>query len=221
VDDATINRALLTHQTAVAEAGDWELGGYAKVIPRWYAWLVEDGLVPSKWGDVDLKHPPIKVTFERRKKNELAHYKPSRDASGQRWNICFNLRHLGARSEADLAADLLHEVLHLCECQAGSGGHGNYHTAEFRRVSESLGIPTDKHGRDHGITEGGRFDLWATARGLSRGLPEVSTLGPMPAPKPKRVSWRCACPEAAKVLVPAKTELDAVCRRCEARFERV
>lgn len=174
--------------------------------------------------------PRIVLSFDVEDRRQLGHYKIGRDGLGLAWRISLNLIHLG-RPKAQVVGTLLHEILHAVQHESGKPGKGNYHNAEFRVWCESLGIPTDECGVDHGIVKGGLFDAYCERHKLEGsfmpgGRPPADALPPgMPMPPPlprpkgsKLKKWSCQdCvpPVNVRVAVP---DFEARCNRCLTDF---
>ena len=238
--DEHINEALVEYQLQLR---DWKLGGALDLSHQlkralgWYQQFRDDGLLPTKWKGTEFQLPEhIRVTFEPRPVNELGSYTYGRAVrDGTLWNINLNLvAHLEhRRSPAQMAVVLLHELLHLCEGEylriLGTRlTRSSYHSVEFRRHAQRLGIPCTQNGRELPTTPGSPFAQWVARRGVPTRFEHAEPSGsedqdPKKKPpvtgqprakRPKRVAWRCDCPDAVKVMVPRASTIRFVCEVC-------
>lgn len=230
--DQRLNRAIAEHQRSLDDwkiLGNFDLARELTEVMKWYRWLRADALIPEVWKKVPLDLPEhIRVTFEIRPARELGFYKYGRAISdGTRWNINLNPRSIivFGRSPAQTASVLCHEALHLCEDDYSQKigkktRSAGYHSTEFRRQAELIGIPCNAYGVEGGIRPGSPFDRWLE----KHGIPQIFQYAPEPmppAPLAKRIAWRCGCEEAVSVMVPRASQLNAVCRNCSQFFRPV
>ncbi|HKY36547.1 MAG TPA: hypothetical protein VJN18_11445 [Polyangiaceae bacterium] len=229
--DAALVVAITDHQqrlddwAIVGQRKRFDLARAARVMHGWIKSLRTE-LIPPTWpGGGAIEHPPVLLTFSRLRRNVLGHFKPGRNEQSLRGEVGLNPRAMLMRSDAQTAAVLLHELLHVCEAAAGAPpklGRG-YHSAAFRGLAEQLGIPCTKHGHEMGVVPGSTFHRWAAAQGLSFGdcsfvIHSAGTVTEATQPKAKRVQWACAC--GIKAWVPRATPFEALCMLCNERFRR-
>jgi hypothetical protein len=224
-DDAT-NRAVADHQDGLTDwsHGPFDLSRLVRLLRSWSRDLLEH-FFPPMFGSKRVRPPEFLFRFEREAARVLGHYVPGRNDVGLRWEISTNPRHLATRSERQIAAVLLHELLHWFEEAVATPPHtvNGYHSAWFRRFATDFGIPCTRYGAERGIVTPSRFSAWADASGL---LGDPLTLpiddAPDPAPVGKRVPWVCSCSigELVTVQVPRGSELLARCERCGDVFKR-
>jgi hypothetical protein len=224
-DDATVVEMISEYQISLRDWRDSDPDGtdYAELAKSIQGWIGE--LWPRFIPTIDLKgtkvdQPPLLVVFEQAR-GELGHYVPGRNAAGLRGEISVNPRYASQRSELDLAATVLHELLHAFEDAAGSApkARNNYHSAWFQKEARKLGIPCSKYGRDQGIQAGSPFYIWAQEKGLS-GEAVLKDGSSARRPKPKRLRWTCGF-GCVSVLVARGQTLRARCTRCDTDFSSV
>jgi hypothetical protein len=237
--DQELNRVQAEHQAGLS---DWTFYGAFNLAQRFTQilqlchWLRADGILPEEWKDVRLALPAhIRINFDSRPANEAGSYTVRRSVrDGTRFNINVNPNWIitHRRSLAQIAAAVCHSLLHLCqdlyEQQMGRRPRGDYHSKEFRRNAEQIGIPCDPHHSRHDIVAGSRFEQWLDQHRISKvfdPIPENrNTDDEVPAPspeaiprkKPKRSAWRCGCPLTA--MVPSGKVMRAVCQDCSEFF---
>lgn len=231
--DAIVNDAVARLQP---DLRDWRYGTVplCDLATTFHDWSTDlwARFLPATWKAVPISMPVFLFCFEPESPRRLGHYRPGRNHIGLRWEINVNPRHLSWRTEAQVAAVVLHELLHCFEDLAGSAprSRNGYHSAWFRRSAGELGIPCTKHGAELAMPADSPFARWSAERGLRWSetvtLSTVGVGGEGMTPgrqSPKRVAWSCECPAATRVvvLVARATELRARCEACGALFHRV
>jgi hypothetical protein len=219
--DNTISRAIAGHQDALTDwsYGPVDLADEVRKIRSWSRDLLH-AFFPSRCA------PQFVFRFEREGPRVLGHYVPGRNDAGLRWEISINPRHLCTRSERQVAAVLLHELLHSFEeaVRPPRRTANGYRSAWFRSFAEELGIPCTRYGAELGIITPSRFTSWADERGLREDATSEIQAAALVVDEPlsKRVPWVCACPPAVLVTVqvPRGSELLARCERCDELFKR-
>lgn len=226
VDDVP-NRAVAEYQRTLTDwrAGEHDLADLVLKLRPWASSLLDRFVIEP------VPRPEFLFRFRREEPIVLGHYVPHRNDIGLRWEISFNPLHVGRRSERQIAAVLMHELLHWLEgtikpTQLNPNG---YHSAWFRKRAQAIGIPCTKYGAELGILVPSPFTTWADERGLT-GTPGAfrlppTTSGTTPSPsrrRSKRDAWTCACPTDARITVqvPRGSELLARCERCYELFKR-
>ncbi len=221
VADNAANQGIADHQDALTDwtYGPLDLAEEVRKIRRWSRDLLER-FFPSRCA------PEFVFCFEREGPRVLGHYIPGRNDAGLRWEISINPRHLSTRSERQVAAVLLHELLHAYEeaVRPPRRTANGYHWAWFRSFAEELGIPCTRYGGELGINTPSRFTAWADERGLREDVSSEIQADALAVDEPlsKRVPWICACPAGVLVTVqvPHGSELVARCERCGDLFTR-
>jgi len=225
--DDVANRVIAVYQDALTDwrYGPFDLAAWVRSLRSWLLSLFAC-FFPLAFGGKRVGRPEFLFRFEREGARVLGHYVLGRNDAGLRREISINPRHLRTRSERQVAAVLLHELLHWFEetirgaqCCASRNG---YHSAWFRRFAADFGIPCTKYGAELGIVTPSRFSTWAEEQGLRDDIPQL-TAAPSPEPTvSKRVPWICACPAGALVTVqvPRGSELRARCECCGELFRR-
>jgi hypothetical protein len=222
----TVHQKRLRDWTLKTTSGKaFDLAACARTVSAWVDNLRTE-VIPETWprGAV-IEHPRILLTFAVLRLDVLGHYRPQRNQHGLLWEVGLNPRAMTRRADAETAAVLLHELLHVCEHVAGEppAGRRGYHSSQFRGLAEQLGIPCSKHGREQGILSDSPFSRWAKRHNLSLGgcsfLRDASHDEGRGAPDaPKRVAWVCDC--GFRVWVPRAQILNARCITCESTFRR-
>lgn len=220
--DTRPNVVLAQHQHALPDwtYGAFDLAAFAQRLRSWSSSLVSE-FFPN------VSAPEFLFRFEQERPRVLGHYVPGRNDLGLRWEISINPRHLG-RPEGEIAAVLLHEVLHWCEEATSTPprSRNGYHSGWFRTRAAGFGIPCTRYGASLGIAVPSRFSRWAAAHNLDlHHVTRSEVLDPTiqdPRAVPKRVAWVCACPPGELVIVQVAraSELRAHCDRCGAPFQR-
>jgi len=227
--DEAINLSIARLQDVAPDwkSGSLDLSTWARTIRDW----VDDlwpTFIPPRFGDRPIQPPRLLLSFRRERACVLGHYRPGRNDAGLRFEVSVNPRHLAERPKADVAATVLHELLHSFEDLAGTARlhRNNYHSAWFRQTASTIGIPCSRYGADLGIRPGGPFSAWVARQRLEtdgerRVQADVSDQAAQGA-RPKRIVWTCACRKAVAVslLVVRGADLSARCERCGERFRR-
>jgi len=222
--DEAVNQAISELQ---AELADWkvasiDLGKWIRTVREWADDLWTSFISAEAVGSVAVRRPQFLFCFRPERAHVLGHYVPGRNDAGLRFELSLNPRHLRARSEVQIAATLLHELLHAYEHlihRAPTAGNG-YHSAWFRKKAQALGIPCSRFGRDMGIRPRSPFADWARSRGLDLELqaaPLTQSDGEIHQVREKRRTWICGCPSSVRVivLVARGARLRARCESCD------
>jgi hypothetical protein len=115
--------------------------------------------------------PPVLLNFSRHSPRTLGFFAPQRweSASGTETTheISLNPAHLKTRSPADVAATLVHEMVHLWQQEFGSPSRSGYHNHQWAAKMEDVGLIPSNTGApggkkvgqsmSHYIQDGGRF----------------------------------------------------------------
>ena len=226
LDDTQINQAIKHFQQNLDE---WNFYGtsFSELITKFHDWSVElwSHFIPSYWKDKPISKPEFLFKFERAGRRVLGHYHRGRNDTGLKYEISINPGWLVARSEAQTAAVVLHELMHAFEEIVGisSKSRNNYHKKWFCDHAEEIGIPCSKFGAEAGIVKGSPFAEWTIHRGLNKSKPLVTidAENAREACKVKRTYWFCDCaPRPVRVHVARGTLLNATCNNCGKRFRR-
>ncbi len=224
--DTSINAAIATFQDQLEpwESGALRLGAVVRDIRTWSVDLWDRFLLPL-WGG-RFNRPPILFRFQRESPRVLGHYRRGRNDLGLKYEISVNPRHLASQSVIEVAAVVLHEMLHASEDLAGQSPRSanNYHSIWFRTTATNLGIPCSPYGSQLPPPKESPFLAWALERGLGSWpswFVDVPALVPSVAVRgeSKRTAWVCRCPGPI-VHVARATQLYARCEICGSRFQR-
>jgi len=133
--------------------------------------------------DTDLDEtPPVLVQFEWWTLRDFGRYQPNisdirfRSETSSQPRSRFHLKSysLDQQSEIEVAADVLHELIHFFEYLAWREGlleevthrSHNYHSPWFRWAASELGIPCTVYGRSLGIRNPSQFLEWSRKRDM-------------------------------------------------------
>jgi hypothetical protein len=226
-----------------AELDGWEGGGVdlsecSALLQRWGNELWNE-LLPSHFNGELVSKPELVFTFDRQGARVLGHYRSGRNGIGLLHEVGVNARHLGQLRPDELAAVLLHELVHCFEDTVGAAPRAdkkNYHSVWFRRTADRLGIPCTTHGAARGIVVDSPFGSWCVTQGLAsapvwgakrgaeKGAENAASSGVAAgaSPRAKRVPWTCGCAPkgGVQVLVARASVLKAHCDQCGEPFVR-
>ncbi|MCB1509259.1 MAG: SprT-like domain-containing protein [Hyphomicrobiaceae bacterium] len=117
--------------------------------------------------------PPVLITLQRKPgAGGYYSYRRFRNAKGGRIDeIALNPNYFRKLTMRDLAAILVHEMVHLEQAHFGHPGAGGLHNAEWGKLMQRVGLAPSSTGRPggqttgvdmaHYIIKGGRFDIVA------------------------------------------------------------
>lgn len=162
--------------------------------------------------------PTPVISFEKTKVTNLGHYVYTRNASGLKYNININCKHL-YRPLVEILSTLLHEMTHEWEELQGRMKKSWAHTRAFRDKTASMGIPSNKKGQT--VNYGDPFLYHCRRYGVEFKL-NIEGVKPVADDKPKGksklVKWVCDCGQNVRV---GKKEFHARCTLCDSEFVRV
>jgi len=197
--DAGINHSIALRQ---CDLKDWTTETHAPLnhasarIQRWAVALWKE-FIPAHWAETPVSRPEMVFRLERIARTVPGHYQFGRDGAGLKFVVILNLAHLGA-SEIEVAALVLHMLLHCFEEAAGFGQAKKYHSAWFLRQAVEYGIPGSRFGCScEQLPDNSRFIRWAHKFGLTY-APFLTEMDNKEKDQPKRtrMSYICNCPDS-------------------------
>ena len=158
---------------------------------------------------------PCFIGFERRPFVTLGCYKAGRNPNGLTRELSVNPANFNRFSEKQVAAVVVHFVLHcFLEQTGGCGCNHHYHSSHFRSLAGTLGIPAGPRGCSCEIRNdpASPFMTWARASGLGD-TPLIRSGGKK---RPKRMPWTCQCGVVGYFASGVKVDL--FCGNCHTRM---
>jgi predicted SprT family Zn-dependent metalloprotease len=176
--------------------------------------------------------PECVLNFSRKCATTLGFFAPKRweQASLVRHEISLNPSTLKLRTQEEISATLVHEMVHLWQQEFGKPSKRGYHNAEWGKKMESVGLMPSNTGAPggkktgvqmaHYVIEGGRFALDFADMPRQFILPWISFdfSSEAKSSKPSRVKYHCIGCEAN---VWGKRELSILCNTCGCSFDEV
>jgi predicted SprT family Zn-dependent metalloprotease len=192
--------------------------------------------------------PSCLITLQRKGSCTYGYYCRKRfaSASGATTDeIALNPRHIKSRAFIEVMSTLVHEMVHLWQAHFGKPSRGGYHNKQWAEKMFALGLRPSRTGTREGpmtgqrithcIFPGGRFVLayaklvtklsgltWFDAHAAAELPKGLAATGLLDESQPqglsgRRTVYRCHCGQRAE----SKSDFEAVCARCETRFEPI
>jgi predicted SprT family Zn-dependent metalloprotease len=152
--------------------------------------------------------PACLLNFSRRSKT-YGFFAPSRWERGRdvRHEISLNPATLKNRRPAEVAATLVHEMVHLWQQEFGRPSRAGYHNAEWAEKMEAVGLVPSDTAEPGGAKTGQKVSHYIAKEG-------AFALAFRAMPKEYTLPWACEEPEGVRLKKLAKNKVKYTCPGC-------